>query len=88
MAQEKRLYKTSDGAVLGGVCKGFAEVYNWDVSVVRLIYVLLTFFVVGSPIIIYIILVLVLPNKQDVIKAVNKDALSDDYTINENDYKY
>jgi phage shock protein PspC (stress-responsive transcriptional regulator) len=88
MADQKRLYKTSDGAVLGGVCKGFAEVYNWDVSVVRLVYVLLTFFVVGSPIIIYIILYIVLPQKQDVIKSINKDALSDDYTINEDEYKY
>lgn len=88
MAQEKRLYKTSEGNVLGGVCKGISEVYGWDVSMVRLVYILLTFFVVGSPIIIYIIMYLILPDKQDVIKSVNKNALSDDYTIDENEYKY
>ena len=88
MAAKTRLYKTSDGAVFGGVCKGFSEVYDMDVSMVRIVYILLTFFVVGSPLILYIILWLVLPDKKEVIRGVNKDALSDDYTINDDEYKY
>lgn len=88
MAESKRLYKTSDGAVLGGVCKGISEVYNWDVTYVRLAYVLLTLFVVGSPIILYIIFYIVLPNKSEVIKTLNKESLSSDFEIDENEYKY
>lgn len=88
MADNKRLYKTSEGAQLGGVCKGISEVYNWDVTWVRIIYVLLTLFVVGSPILLYVILYFVLPNKTDVIKTMNKDSISDDFNINNDDYKY
>lgn len=88
MAQDKRWYKTSDGSVIGGVCKGISEVYDWDVSIVRLVFVLLILFGVGSPILLYLILYLVLPPKTDVIKSINKDALSDDYTINEDEYRY
>lgn len=80
----KRLYKTKEGSVLGGVCKGFAEVYDFDVSLVRIIYILLTIFVVGSPLIIYLIFYLVLPDKHEVIK---QDA-SEDYTIDQDDYIY
>ena len=82
--ETKRLYKTKDGSVLGGVCKGFSEVYNFDVSMVRIIYILLTIFVVGSPLIIYLVFYFVLPDKQEVIK---KDA-SEDYTIDQDDYIY
>ena len=82
--ENKRLYKTKDGSVLGGVCKGFSEVYNLDVSMVRIVYILLTIFVVGSPLIIYLIFYFVLPDKQDVLK---KDA-SEDYTIDQDDYIY
>ena len=88
MADQKRLYKTSEGAQLGGVCKGVSEVYNWDVTWVRIIYVLLTLFVIGSPILLYIILYFVLPDKSDVIQSINKDSISDDFNINSDDYKY
>ena len=88
MSQTKRLYKTSEGAKLGGVCKGISEVYSWDVTTVRLVYILLTLFVVGSPILLYIILYFVLPDKIDVIKTLNKDSLSSDFDIDDNEYKY
>ena len=84
MAANKKLYKTKDGAALGGVLKGFSEVYNMDVSMVRIVYVLLTLFVVGSPILLYLIMYLILPDKEDVVK----DNLSQDYTINDDEYKY
>ena len=79
MEHQKRLYKTKDGAVLGGVLQGFSEYYNMDVTAVRLIFVLLTFFVIGSPIIIYLVLYLILPDKAQVI------AKQDPYNI-ENDF--
>jgi len=88
MADSKRLYKSSEGAKLGGVCQGIGEVYGWDVTLVRIVYIVLTFFVVGSPILLYIILYFILPDKEDVVKTLNNDALSPDYTIDENEYKY
>jgi len=91
MQESTRLYKTDQGAVLGGVCKGISEVYGWDVSLVRLVFVLTTFFVVGSPIIIYLIMWLVIPNKSDVVNTRRSDGkkdLSDDFSINQDDYKY
>jgi len=79
MTPQKRLYKTQEGKMIGGVLKGFSEYYNMDVSMVRIVYALLTVFVVGSPIIIYLILYLVLPDKSEVLQE------QDPYNI-ENDY--
>lgn len=76
---DKRLYKTKDNAVLGGVLQGFSEVYNMDVSVVRILYVVLTLFVVGSPIILYLVLYLVLPDKQEVLKENDPYDISKDF---------
>lgn len=78
---DKKLYKTKDGAQLGGVLKGFSEVYNMDVSTVRILYVVLTLFVVGSPIILYLILYLVLPDKQEILKE------NDPYNIEQDFYE-
>lgn len=79
MSDNKKLYKTKDGAMLGGVLKGFSEVYHMDVSTVRIIYVLLTFFIIGSPIIIYIILLLILPDKQEVLQQDDPYNIEQDF---------
>lgn len=81
----KRLYKTDEGSVIGGVCKGFAEVYGWDVSIVRLVTLLLLF-AAGMPLIIYFIMWIVLPDKKDVVTVEYVDP-KDDYTVDD-DYYY
>ncbi len=86
MEQSKKLYKTSEGSVFGGVCKGFSEVYGMDVNTVRILYVLITFFVVGAPLIIYLILYLVLPNKEEVVIPYVDP--KDDYTVDDDKYYY
>ena len=43
----KRLYKTSEGAMLFGVCKGISEYLNIDVTIVRLLWVILGFTSIG-----------------------------------------
>lgn len=78
----KKLYKTKDGASLGGVCKGISEVYGVDVSTVRILTVLITLLVTGVPLIIYLVMYLVVPDKSEVI--TNKD----DYTFEDDDYIY
>ena len=81
----KKLYKTKEGASLGGVCKGISEVYELDVSVVRILFVIITVLSTGFPLIIYFIMYLILPDKYEQKRNSN---LSDDYTINQDDYKY
>lgn len=47
---------------LAGVCGGLAEYFNMDVTLVRVIYALLTIFSAGFPgIVLYLILWLIMP---------------------------
>lgn len=61
---EKKLTKSADKK-LCGVCAGCAEYLDMDPTIVRVIYALLTACLAGFPgIILYIILALVMPEKQ------------------------
>lgn len=58
----KRLYRSKRDSMLGGVAGGLAEYFNIDPTIVRLLFVLLTFVTVGFPaILLYIILWAVIP---------------------------
>jgi len=83
MEKNTKWYKTKDGAMIGGVLKGFSELYNLDVSMVRLIYVLIILFGVGSPLIVYLVLYLILPDKEDVLSQFHDD----EYRIKDDEYK-
>ena len=61
---KKKFYKIEEGKKLCGVCVGVAEYFNWDPSVVRIIWVLLSFW--GPGLLAYIIMAIVLPNKSEV----------------------
>jgi len=63
MATGKKLYRSND-RVLGGVCAGLAEFFDFDITALRLIYALLTVFTAFSGVIIYLILWLVMPSKK------------------------
>ena len=58
---KRKLSKSSKNKKLAGVCGGLAEYLNIDVTVVRLIWAILSLFY-GSGIIIYIICALVIPD--------------------------
>ena len=59
----KRFYRSRD-RILGGVLAGFAEHINSDKMLVRLIYVLISFFSAGFPgLLVYIIFWAVTPEK-------------------------
>ena len=62
MRQEKKLCRSQD-RVIGGVCGGLAEYFGFDITVVRVVYALLTFFTGFSGIPVYLILWLVMPSK-------------------------
>ena len=61
--KKKRLTRSTD-RVLGGVCGGIAEYFDWDPTLVRVGYLFLTLFTVFSGVLIYPILWLVIPEKR------------------------
>ena len=66
IVNEKKLYRIEDGKKLAGVCGGLARYLNMDVTVIRLIWAILTF--VGfSGIPLYIIAALIIPSESDIM---------------------
>lgn len=66
----KRLYRCEQGKKICGVCQGIAEYLNADVTVVRLVTVLIALFC-GSGVIAYIVCAIVMPEKSEVIQNNN-----------------
>lgn len=61
-AAKKRYFRNPDDRILGGVCSGLAAYADWDPTVVRLIVLLLTFFLLGPvAVVAYIILWMIVP---------------------------
>ena len=52
---ERKLTR-SNNRMLAGVCAGIAEYFDWDVTLLRIVYVLATIFTAFSGVIVYIIL--------------------------------
>lgn len=62
---DKKLY-LSEHKKLGGVCGGLAEFFGIDATLVRLGYLLLTFFSAAFPgFLLYIIMWVILPKKNE-----------------------
>jgi phage shock protein PspC (stress-responsive transcriptional regulator) len=57
----KKLCKYEKEDKVSGVCAGLAHYFNIDVTLIRLIWLLAIFFGVGSPILVYIIMAIILP---------------------------
>lgn len=47
--------------MIGGGCAGIADYFEWDITLVRIIYVLATFFTAFSGGLVYLILWLIMP---------------------------
>ncbi len=58
---EKRLYRSKTNRMIAGVCGGFAEYFNADPTIVRLIAVLALFIGFFPAVIAYIVLAIVIP---------------------------
>jgi phage shock protein C len=57
-----RLYRSRRHRMIAGVCGGLAERYDWDPSVVRLVFVLASFLPIPTHIVlVYIIMWIVIP---------------------------
>jgi len=57
----KRLYQIRNGAMLSGVCTGIAAYFNIDVTIVRILFVVLTVLTGGLWVLVYIGMMLVVP---------------------------
>lgn len=62
MVKPRRLYRSREEKILGGVCGGIAEYFNTDPTIIRLIWILLAI-AYGSGILAYIIAWIIIPLK-------------------------
>ncbi len=67
---EKKLYRSRTDKKILGVLGGLAKYFNIDATILRVVYVLLSFFVLGCPIIIYIVAALIIPEEPEMTDYV------------------
>lgn len=84
MAQETKKLYLSRNKQLAGVCGGIAEYFDIDPTIVRIIFVLMVFFAVGSPLLVYIVLWIVMSDRPE----VNEYAFTDEFERNKDEYSY
>lgn len=75
------LHRSEDKMVLG-VCKGIAEEYNYDVSLVRILVVVLGLLSAGTMLVVYIILGIILPLGDEASPNETKEEKNDDDDYN------
>lgn len=64
MKGNKKLTRSRKERMIAGVCGGLAEYFGWDISLLRVVYVLATIFTAFAGTIIYIILWIVMPDER------------------------
>jgi len=69
---EKRLFRNEHDKIVAGVASGLADYLQMDKSVVRLLFVLGAFGLVGVGLLVYIVLWIVIPVNNDPIAKYNK----------------
>nr|WP_068890116.1 PspC domain-containing protein [Pedobacter panaciterrae] len=69
---DKRLFRNEHEKVIAGVSSGIAEYMEVDVTIIRLLFVLSTIFLVGTGILVYIIMWIVVPVNNDPAKRFSK----------------
>jgi len=75
---QKRLYRSTQNRMVAGVCGGIGEYLDVDPTLVRLAFVALTLLSSGSGLVIYVILMLIVPEQlADKRKPKNKRDLAD-----------
>lgn len=62
-AAREGLYRSRYNKKIAGVCAGFAQRYGWDVTLLRLLLVVVTLFGCGTPLVGYIIAWVIMPTE-------------------------
>lgn len=60
---ERKLYRIEQGKMLCGVCMGISDYLNIDVTVIRLIWAVLTVFSAGTGLLLYVVAAIIMPEK-------------------------
>jgi phage shock protein PspC (stress-responsive transcriptional regulator) len=60
-ASPRRLYQISEGAIVSGICNGYAAYSGIDVTWIRAIFVLLIFVTGGAALVAYLVLMFIIP---------------------------
>jgi len=69
---DKRLFRNEHEKVIAGVSSGIAEYMEVDVTIIRLLFVLSTIFLVGTGILVYIIMWIVVPVNTDLTSRFSR----------------
>lgn len=66
MKMQKKLYRSTTNRFFTGVCGGIGEYINLDPTIVRILAVLLSLGSLGTAVIIYIVMALIIPEGTNV----------------------
>ncbi len=69
---EKRLYRNDFEKVIAGVSSGIADYMEVDVTIIRLLFVLSTVFLVGTGVLVYLVMWIVVPVNRNPAAKFNK----------------
>jgi len=70
--EKKRLYKDTSRKKISGVLAGFSDYINGDVTLVRVLFILLSIELLPLTILIYFIFAVIMPDKQDSYNNTNQ----------------
>jgi phage shock protein C len=78
MNTQKRLYRSTQERMFAGVCGGIAEYLDVDPTLVRLFFVALTLLSGGQGLLIYIVLMLVVPEQPKETRKIKNEEIIDE----------
>jgi phage shock protein C len=82
----KRLYRSKTKRTLSGVCGGLEDYFDIDVTIIRLVWVLITIMSGGLPgIVAYVIAVFIIPEEPVGYHNNDMNRSNADYKINSDD---
>lgn len=61
----KKLYRSSNDTMLAGVCGGLGKYFNFDSTLIRLLFVFLFFIGFGAILFVYLVWIFVVPKEGD-----------------------
>ena len=70
--QVRRLYRSRTDRMFSGLCAGLGDFVGLDPTLVRLIFALSAIFAFPIPIIIYLVMMLIVPEEPDPVKPVSQ----------------
>lgn len=77
MATQRRLYRDVDNGKISGVCAGLSDYFDLDVTLIRVIWLILVL-VAGTGLLAYIIMALVIEPKEVVMNRMRKESIEKD----------